>query len=387
MSFVKDLAQITYAPFQAAVVKITVVILALLCLLIIAFGLNIMELRILNVPLFFLGGVVIVLLGFKPAVIATFLGLGVIYQQANNASTVSGIAIGISAWYRAVMVALFLYWVAIGLLVILPWHQAPGMYWVILVALAFCAVMTQAYGLSPSPKWVVYPVMVGTIVVIIMALLLIVPDSWRGKMFDQTNGQALYMMEDDGSRVFTEVTPEDCGVTDIKGVKTATKCFSPYTGRALVVVTPKVAEKQKVFRMPDFKVPEIMKIGQSKPSAGKPAEGKQDDIETQEGGSIFVAKGASITRYVTGTVTIINTVPCHYVAVLPKDTFDIVPVEGDIFRTEITAFKSPEKARLVSLTSMFDKKGKGCSKKPRRVVVNDWKDEEYSHHHSDSYID
>jgi hypothetical protein len=128
-------------------------------------------------------------------------------------------------------------------------------------------------------------------------------------------------------------------------------------------------------------------LKQEKPTAETSAEEKKvETISTQDGGNIIVEKGTSITRYVTGTVTLINTVPCHYVAVGPAGVFDIQPVPGDVFKITITAFEEPEKARLVALTSTLDTGAENCGSSGDSETEEDLEDgEEDLHFHTEIY--
>jgi hypothetical protein len=173
----------------------------------------------------------------------------------------------------------------LGALVVFPWHQNPALFWVILGGTTLVMLYAHRRGHSGwrIKDTLFYGVVIG---VIIWAVSVhgssLMPGHVKGEAFSVTSGRPTFMMEADGSRVFTDVSPDDCAVTNIDGIMTATKCFSPFTGKALVVVTPEVAAKQNVFKLPGFKPTAPSKTEQPKPSAEKSAEGNNKKMEGPE---------------------------------------------------------------------------------------------------------
>jgi hypothetical protein len=219
-------------PLNIAYIKLSLLVGALFVICMLMLGLNTLELRGLNVIPFFLIGAFILFIGYQPRFILVALGLGALSNYPQT-TLIKGAANGVATLHKVVMSALFGFWFVTGLLVIHPWHQSPGMFLALMVVCAFVLSLCQAYDFPSDKRLVVIPCLFYALVVAIFAFTSTIPNSWRGEMFDPRNGESIYMMEQDGSRVYTDTTVANC----------QQDCFSKYTGKKLVPVTSEVANK------------------------------------------------------------------------------------------------------------------------------------------------
>lgn len=200
---------------------------------------NIAGFRELNFIGFFLGGAAILVVAFRPEALLAAMGIGAVAGWLGNRNTSQGVLRGVQALHKLTVGALFAFWGAAGLLAVHPWQQSPGAFWAILASILVVVSVFQLYDIKATALRVT--VVVGyTAVVCVYALWSTVPATWQGRMFDARTGLPLAMMEPDGSRVYHDRRPADC----VNG------CFSEFTGKRLVPVTPEVAARNGVLVSP-----------------------------------------------------------------------------------------------------------------------------------------
>lgn len=129
-------------------------------------------------------------------------------------------------------------WLAAVVLGFIPWAAMPSAFWAIAVPGMVMVAYLEYRGYNhPWVRDLIIILGCSSIIVYFAYQFAVAsaPQTIGGKYFDEQSGLPLVMMEEDGSRVFTDKVPSDCAKNP---------CFSPFTGKKLVPITPEVAAKQ-----------------------------------------------------------------------------------------------------------------------------------------------
>jgi len=233
---VKEVSHNLTEKTQRVMRRLIILIILLIASVPLMWLVNITGHREWNFVPFFLGAVVILLTALRFDTILFAFGAGTLHGTLTNGDLSQGVQSGVRTWRKITTGTLSIFWTTAGLLTVHPWHESPMSFWVLAAAILVVVSFLEYHELKlRALKLTLIFGYAGA--VSIYSLINTIPSLWQGKVFNTITGEPLVMMEPDGSWIDYDHGPKDC----------MSGCYSPYTGKRLIPITPKVAQKHGLY--------------------------------------------------------------------------------------------------------------------------------------------
>ena len=209
-------------------------------------------------------------------------------------------------------------WIAAVVLGFVPWAAMPSAFWAIAVpGMVLVAYLEYRGYRTPWVRDLIIILGCSSIIVYFAYQFAVAsaPQTVGGKYFDEQSGLPLVMMEDDGSHVFTDKLASACAKES---------CFSPFTGKKLVPISPEVAAKQGLIKFipaAGAKANDVTKA----PSKGATKAAASNDEVVREYDLFVPASGCSEVIPNTDPKLWVNPAPKNPEVGWPKYTFMTAP--------------------------------------------------------------
>lgn len=170
-------AELTASKAERIYNSLIITLLGTVGLVVIMWAINAYGAKEINFIFFFLGGILLLIMGFTPRVVGISAVAGLAVNGLQDKDLSQGTVSGMKALYKVVTGILFGFWIVAGLLATWSFKEAPMAFWLVATMAMVIGVAIEFYEIKGGVfKWVVIIYAIG---VILAAFWQTFPQEWK----------------------------------------------------------------------------------------------------------------------------------------------------------------------------------------------------------------